>query len=81
MWKEDELWVKRKEWDNAKHLLDRTVVRVGCHLQGEFRTLFLVETEHRVKAWELENEWQEVTVKIQAEAQASANRNRPRVVV
>ena len=29
MWKEDELWVKRKEWDNAKHLLDRTVVRVG----------------------------------------------------
>ena len=66
--KEDELLVKRKEWDKARSLLDKTVTRMGV-VQAEFEKFGLLDIE------QLEKEWQEMSSKIQAGAQASAKSN------
>ena len=42
--KEDELVVKRKEWDKAKSLLGKTVTRMGV-VPAEFEKLGVLHTE------------------------------------
>ena len=71
--KEDELLVKRKEWNKAKSLMDETLTSMGV-VQAEFQELGLLQIEQLEESRQLERQWKEMNAKIQAEASAKTNR-------